>query len=183
MVGLMSKNELVVLGFLNQKPMHGYQLHQEIEKTGMEVWAEVKLSSIYNTLNRLEEKHMVEAKREKPGKMPERSVYHVTRDGKEKLASLLEQVLSNKRIHPANLMLGIFFIKGLPKRKALECLKTKVEVMEKLHQSLLEAEKDIGAKKPFPWTFFMRGTIDHLRDGIKRIDDLTKHIQRMHSWK
>jgi DNA-binding PadR family transcriptional regulator len=179
----MSKNELVVLGFLNQKPMHGYQLHQEIEKTGMEIWAEVKLSSIYNTLNRLEVKHMVEAKREKPGKMPERSVYHVTKGGKEKLASLLEQVLSDNRIRPANLMLGIFFIKGLPKRKALECLKAKVELMEKLNQSLILAEKDAGGDKPFPWAFFMRGTIDHLRNGIKRIDDLTKHIQRMHSWR
>ena len=179
----MSKNELVVLGFLNQKPMHGYQLHQEIERTGMEIWAEVNLSSIYNTLNRLEQSRMVKAKREKPGRMPERSVYHISKTGKEKLASLLEQVLRDNRIRPANLMLGIIFIKGLPKRKALECLKAKVEVMEKLHQGLLGAEKDTGADKPFPWTFFMRGTIEHLRSGIKRIDDLTKHIQRMSSWK
>jgi DNA-binding PadR family transcriptional regulator len=179
----MSKNELVVLGLLNQKPMHGYQLHQEIDKTGMEIWAEVNLSSIYNTLNRLEEKEMVEAKREKPGKMPERSVYHITKTGKKKLASLLEQVLSDNRIRPADLMLGIFFIKGLPKRKALDCLESKVEVMQKLLQGLLKAEKNAAGDTPFPWTFFMRGTIDHLRNGIKRIDDLTKHIQRMQSWK
>jgi DNA-binding PadR family transcriptional regulator len=179
----MSKNELVVLGLLNQKPMHGYQLHQEIEKTGMEIWAEVNLSSIYNTLNRLEEKKMVQAKREKPGRMPERSVYHLTKGGREKLTSLLEQVFSDDKISPANLMLGTFFIKGLPKRKALECLKAKVKVMEKLLQSLLRAEKEAGGDKPFPWAFFMRGTIDHLSNGIKRTNDFTKHIQRMKSWK
>jgi DNA-binding PadR family transcriptional regulator len=179
----MSKNELVVLGLLNQKPMHGYQLHQEIERTGMELWAEVNLSSIYNTLNRLEQSKMVRAKRERPGRMPERSVYHISKTGKEKLASLLEQVLRDNRIRPANLMLGIFFIKGLPKRKALDCLGSKVEVMEKLLQGLLKAEKDAGGSPPFPWTFFMRGTIDHLRNGIRRIEDLTKHIQRMQGWK
>jgi len=179
----MTKNELVVLGLLNQMPMHGYQLHQEIERTGMEIWAEVNLSSIYNTLNRLEQSKMVRAKREKPGRMPERSVYHITKSGKEKLASLLEQVLRCKSIRPANLMLGIFFIKGLPKRKALDCLKSKVAVMQKLLQGLLKAEKDAGVDMPFPWTFFMRGTIDHLKNGIKRIDDLTKHIQTMRSWK
>jgi DNA-binding PadR family transcriptional regulator len=179
----MSKNELVVLGLLSQKPMHGYQLHQEIEKTGMEIWAEVNLSSIYNTLNRLEEEEMVEAKREKPGKMPERSVYHVTKTGKKKLASLLEQVLSDKRIRPADLMLGIFFIKGLPRRKALDCLESKVEVMQKLLKGLQHAERAAEGNLPFPWTFFMRGTIDHLKNGIKKIDDLTKHIKRMHSWK
>jgi DNA-binding PadR family transcriptional regulator len=179
----MSKNELVVLGLLNQNPMHGYQLHREIEKTGMEIWAEVNLSSIYNTLNRLEQNEMVEAKREKPGKMPERSVYHITKSGKEKLACLLEQVLSDRRIRPADLMLGIFFIKGMPKRKALDCLKSKVDVMQRFLHGLMQAEKDAGGDTPFPWAFFMRGTIDHLKNGIKRIDDLAKHIQRMRSWK
>jgi DNA-binding PadR family transcriptional regulator len=179
----MSKNELVVLGLLNQKPMYGYQLHQEIDKTGMEVWAEVNLSSIYNTLNRLEEKKMVEARREKPGNMPERSVYHITKAGKKKLASLLEQVLSEKRIRPADLMLGIFFIKGLPRRKALDCLESKVEVMHKLLKGLQHAERTAGDDSSFPWTFFMRGTIDHLESGIKKIDDLTRHIKRMHGWK
>jgi len=179
----MSKNELVVLGLLNQKSMHGYQLHQEIERTGMEIWAEVNLSSIYNTLNRLEQSKMVRPKKERPGRMPERSVYHITKSGKEKLAFLLEQVLSDNKIRPADLMLGIFFVKGLPKRKALDCLKSKVEVMQKLLQGLLKAEKSAAGDTPFPWAFFMRGTIDHLKNGIKRIDDLTKHIQRMQSWK
>lgn len=179
----MSKNELVVLGLLSQRPMHGYQLHHEIEKAGMELWAEVNLSSIYNTLNRLEQSKMVRSKKERPSRMPERSVYHITKSGKEKLACLLEQVLSDNRIRPANLMLGIFFIKGLSKRKALDCLKSKVEVMQELMGALLQAEKDAGSDKPFPWTFFMRGTIDHLANGIARIDDLTKYIQRMRSWK
>ncbi len=179
----MSRNELVVLGLLNQKPMHGYQLHQEIQRTGMEVWAEVNLSSIYNTLNRLEQGRMVKEKKERPGKMPERSVYHITKTGRKKLAFLLEQVLSDNRIRPANLMLGTFFITGLPKRKALDCLESKVEIMQKLLQSLLQAEKDSGGNKPFPWTFFLRGTIDHLKNGLARIDGLRKHIQRMRSWK
>ncbi|MGB7062476.1 MAG: PadR family transcriptional regulator, partial [Candidatus Zixiibacteriota bacterium] len=173
----MSKNELVVLGLLNQKPMYGYQLHQEIERTKMEIWAEVNLSSIYNTLNRLEQSKMVKARKERPGRMPERSVYRITEGGREKLACLLEQVLRDNRIRPADLMLGIFFIQGLPKRKALDCLKSKVEVMKELLQGLLKAEKDVAGNTPFPWAFFMRGTIDHLKNGITRIDDLTRYIQ------
>ena len=179
----MSKNELVVLGLLNQKPMHGYQLHQEIERTKMEIWAEVNLSSIYNTLNRLEQGNMVKARKERPGRMPERSVYRITKSGKDKLACLLEQVLSDKRIRPADLMLGIFFIQGMPKRKALDCLGSKVDVMQRLLQGLMQAEKDAGDDAPFPWAFFMRGTIDHLKSGIARIDDLIKYIQGMRSWK
>ncbi len=179
----MSKNELVVLGLLNQKPMHGYQLHHEIERTGMEVWAEVNLSSIYNTLNRLEQNKMVTARRERPGKMPERSVYNITKKGKEKLAGLLERTLGDKRIQPANLMLGVFFIGGLSKRKAIGCVKSKIQVMEKLLGGLARARKDVGKEKPFPWSFFLQGTIDHLRTGIKRMDDLVKHMETIRTWK
>jgi DNA-binding PadR family transcriptional regulator len=178
----MSKNELVVLGLLNQKPMYGYRLHHEIETTGMEVWAEVNLSSIYNALNRLEQNRMVRAKRERPGKMPERSVYHITRKGKERLTSLLERTLGDKRIQPANLMLGIFFIRGLPKRKAIGFVKSKMQVMQKLLEGFIRARKDVGGEKPFPWSFFVQGTIDQLRTGIKKMNDLVKHMDTIRTW-
>jgi DNA-binding PadR family transcriptional regulator len=179
----MSRNELVVLGLLKQKPMYGYQLHQEIRRTGMEIWAEVNLSSIYNTLNRIQQSGMVREKKEKPGRMPERSVYHIAEKGKKKLTSLLRQIFSDDRIRPADLMLGIFFIQGLPKREALDCLKSKVGVMQKLLESLIQAKKGASRSMPFPWTFFMRGTIDHLKNGMESLNDLTRHIERMRSWK
>lgn len=179
----MTKNELVVLGLLNQKPMHGYQLYHEVERTGMEHWAQVNLSSIYNTLNRLEQKEMIEAKREKPGKMPERSVYRITKKGKDELAHLLEQALRDNRIHPTNLVLGVAFIKGLPKRKALDCLKFRKEIMQELRRHLVKANKDGGENMPFPWAFVMQRTMDHLTLGIRRLGDLVKQIQRMRNWK
>lgn len=179
----MSKNELVVLGLLNQKPMHGYQLHQEIEKTGMELWAEVNLSSIYNTLNRLEDNEMVEAKREKPGKMPERSVYRITKKGKEELALLLEQTLKDKRMHPSNLVVGVAFIKGLPKRKAVDCLKFRQDMMEKLLKHLLKVNRHEGGNVPFPLVFVIQNAIDHLKLGIKGIEGLVDHIRKVRNWK
>ena len=96
---------------------------------------------------------------------------------------MLEQALRDNRIHPTNLVLGVAFIKGLPKRKALDCLKFRREIMQELLRHLVKADKEGGKNIPFPWAFFMRGTIDHLKNGIKRINDLTKHIQRMQSWK
>jgi len=179
----MSKNELVVLGLLNQKPMHGYQLYHEIERTRMEYWAQVNLASIYNTLNRLERQKMIEAKREKPGKMPERNVYRIAKKGKEKLASLLEQTLRDERMHPANLVVGVALIKGLPKKKALDCLKFRSEILRKNLTHLIEADKHESRDMPFPLRFVVQSAIDHLRMGIKGIDGLLKQIQKMRSWK
>ncbi len=179
----MTKNELVVLGLLNQKPMHGYQLYHEIERTRMEFWAQVNLASIYNTLNRLEQRKMIEPKREKPGRMPERSVYRITKKGKEKLASLVEQTLKDNRIPQANVVVGVAFIKGLPKRKAVDCLKYKKEFFQKTLKHLLKAEKDEGKDMPFPWEFILQSAINHLRQGIKSINALIEQIQKMRNWK
>jgi DNA-binding PadR family transcriptional regulator len=179
----MSKNELVVLGFLNQKPMHGYQLYREIERTGMEHWAQVNLSSVYNTLNRLEGNRMIQSKRERPGKMPERSVYRITKEGKGKLAYLLEQTLRDDRMHPADFMLGIIFIKGLPKGKALGCIRFRIELMQELLRSLQKVERDGMENMVFPWEFMIQRTIDHLRLGIRRLNELEKQIQAMRSWR
>ncbi len=179
----MSKNELVVLGLLNQKPMHGYQLYQEIEITRMEFWAQVNLASVYNTLSRLELKKMVEAKKEKLGRTPERVVYHLTKKGKKKLASLVEQTLKDNRIPHSNFVVGIAFIKGLPKRKALECLRFKKEFFQKSLKHLLNVNKNKRKETPFPWGVILQAAIDHLRLGIKRLDDLVKQIQKMRNWK
>ncbi len=179
----MTKNELVVLGLLDQKPMHGYQLYHEIERTRMEHWAQVNLASIYNTLNRLEQRRMIEPKREKPGRMPERNVYHITKKGKEKLASLVEQTLKASQIPQSNFVVGVAFIKGLSKRKALDCLKYKEEIFQKTLKHLLKADKDEGEDMPFHWNFILHSGIDHMRLEIKRIDGLIKQIQRMRNWK
>jgi DNA-binding PadR family transcriptional regulator len=179
----MSKNELVVLGLLNQKPMHGYQLHHEIQSAGMEYWAQVNLSSIYNTLNRLERQGMVEAKREKPGKMPVRSVYHLTKSGKQELGVLVEQTLKDERMHPNNLVVGVAFIKGLSKRKALDCLDSKRERMQKLLRHMLKLNKQEGGGVSFPLVFVIQSALEHLRLGVKEIDGLIRQIRKMRSWK
>ncbi len=179
----MSKNELVVLGLLNQKSMHGYQLYHEIERTRMEYWAQVNLASIYNTLNRLEQGKMIGAKKEKPGKMPERSVYHLTKKGKEKLASLLEQTLKGNRMDPTNFVVGVALIKGLPKRKALDCLQFRKGVLQKDLTQLIKANKDEAGRMPLPLGFVVQSAIDHLRLGIKEIDGLLKQIQKMRNWR
>jgi DNA-binding PadR family transcriptional regulator len=179
----MTKNELVVLGLLNRKPMHGYQLHHEIVKTGMEYWAQVNLSSIYNTLNRLKRKGMVEAKREKPGKMPARSVYHLTKSGKEKLAFLVEQTLRDDRMHPHNLVLGVAFIRGLVKREALSCLEVKREGMQKLLKRMTEVDRQQRGNVPLPLGFVIQSALDHLKLGIKEISGLIRQIQKMPVWK
>jgi DNA-binding PadR family transcriptional regulator len=178
----MTKNELVVLGLLNQQPMHGYQLYHQIEKGNMETWAQANLASIYNTLERLHKAGMVEAKREKPGKMPEREVYHITPKGKKKLSILVEEAITDRRMPENNFCVAVAFIFGLTKKRALECLEEKKKNLKRVEKHLEGLRKDFYHQLPLNWRFLLRYGIDHLRMDIKKIEDLKGRISKLKSW-
>jgi DNA-binding PadR family transcriptional regulator len=178
----MTKNELVVLGLLNEGPMHGYQLYHEMEKRNMEAWAQVNLASIYNTLDRLRRAKMVEAKKEKPGKMPEREVFHITRKGKGKLSALVEEAITDDRMPENNFCVGIAFLFGLSKKKALECLELKKKRLKKIAEHLERLRRDSDQPLPLNWKFLLGYGTDHLRLDIKKIEDLKRKISKLKTW-
>jgi len=178
----MTKNELVVLGLLNQEPMHGYQLYHEIEKRYMETWAQVNLASIYNTLDRLKRDQMVEAKKEKPGRMPEREVFHITPKGKKRLSHLVEEALTDHHMPPDNFAVGVAFLFGLSKKKALECLEKKGNCLKKAKAHLENLGRELNRCLPVNWKFLLRHGIDHIQLNIKSIEDLKRKISKLRSW-
>jgi DNA-binding PadR family transcriptional regulator len=178
----MSKNELVVLGLLNEMSMHGYQLYHEIEKRNMEAWAQVNLASVYNTLDRLRRGKMVEAKKEKPGKMPEREVFQITPKGKKELSRQVEEALTDSRMPENNFCVGMAFLSGLSKKKAAECLEIKIKQMKKVEQHLKNLLTDQGGKMPVNWKFLLRYGIEHIQLDIKKIGDLKRKISKLKSW-
>jgi DNA-binding PadR family transcriptional regulator len=178
----MTKNELVVLGLLNEQPMHGYQLYHQIEKSNMETWAQVNLASIYNTLDRLRREKMVEAKKEKPGKMPEREVYHITPKGKTKLSHLVEEALTEHRMPENNFCVGIAFLFGLSKKKALECLEIKRKDLKKVAEHLEDLRKDFHHQLPLNWKFLLGYGIDHIHLDIKKVEEIKRAISKIKNW-
>ena len=77
-----------ILGFLAQKPRHGYELHAAFSAViGDEHW-DVKPAQIYTTLERLEESGLVQTKSDLgKGKEPARRIYDITREGRDVLKS------------------------------------------------------------------------------------------------
>jgi DNA-binding PadR family transcriptional regulator len=178
----MTKNELVVLGLLNQEPMHGYQLYHEIENRNMETWAQVNLASIYNTLDRLRKGKMVEAKKEKPGRMPEREVFHITRKGKKLLSALVEEALTDSRMPENNFCVGVAFLFGLSKKKALACMDTRKKNLKMVEEHLEKLKKDFSRQLPLNWKFLLGYGIDHLRMEKKMLVDLEQKVLKLKNW-
>jgi len=174
----MTKNELVVLGLLGEKPMYGYQLYQEVERREMEHWAQVNLASIYNTLNHLQKDKLIQGKGERPGKMPERKVYHITPKGEKRLGELVEKALTEKKMPEDSFIVGVAFMKGLSKEKILDCLSQKKRQLQNVIHWIQKFCGDKCRKVPYNWEFIFKGGIAHLKLEIRLIEKMMNQVKR-----
>ena len=95
-----------VLGFLVQRPRHGYELRAAFEALvgGKENW-DVKPAQIYSTLTRLEKSGLVAEESVEQDAGPERRTYAITHDGLKTLQEWFAEVISPEHQHDE------FFIK------------------------------------------------------------------------
>ena len=92
----MSRLDLVVLGFLNRQPMHGYEIIGYFEKRGIEMWTRVKTPSVYKALQRLERKEFITGEMKQEGNNPPRKVFTITETGREYFMKILRSFLWGK---------------------------------------------------------------------------------------
>jgi DNA-binding PadR family transcriptional regulator len=178
----MSKYELVVMGFLLDEPMHGYQINQLVKVHRMDSWAKVSPPMIYKTLAALEEQGMVASRREREGLMPERRVYSLTSKGLERLARLVEKSLLDKNITYDLSNLGYFFIFALDKDKALECLRQKKVLLEKTIRSLRKRMEEFRGKTPMNRFLVLEKDHDRFRSELHHINVMLDRVERCQEW-
>ena len=84
--------DLVVLAALSERPMHGHQLNQELERREVRDWAGMSRPQVYYSLKKLWRARLIKpvaGKWKKGG--PDRQVYEPTRAGLQALADGLER--------------------------------------------------------------------------------------------
>lgn len=107
----LSATEYALLGFLYDKPVHGYELHKRItdpDSVGM-IWG-LKLSNMYAQLDKLDRMGLIKGKLLANEQRPARTEYSLTVSGK----SLFDRWLSAPVIHPRDFrhefMVKLFFL-------------------------------------------------------------------------
>jgi DNA-binding PadR family transcriptional regulator len=178
----MSKYELVVMGFLLDEPMHGYQINQLVKVHRMDSWAKISPPMIYKTLGSLEDQGMVSSRREREGLMPERRVYSLTSKGRERLARLVEKSLLDKNITYDLSNLGYFFIFALDKEKALDCLKQKKVLLEKTIRSLRKRMEEYRGKTPVNRFLVLEKDHDRFRSELHHLNVMLDRVERCQEW-
>lgn len=94
----MSKVHLTVLGFINYKSSHGYEILNTIKTRKMDVWAGIKTPSVYNALQWLESKSFIVGETQIEGNNPPKKVYSLTEEGKKYLKELVINYLSEDSV-------------------------------------------------------------------------------------
>lgn len=124
-----------LLGFLNHRPMTGYELKRYFDQSIHHFWS-AKLSQIYPTLNEMKKDGLLTMEVKYQSDKPNRKVYSITEAGRKELQRwLLEPVdLPQMRIP---FLIQIFFSGGLKKQEVLIQLRRHLTA----HQRLLASYK------------------------------------------
>ncbi len=104
--------EWSLLGFLAERPMHGYEIHQRLAQAaelGL-VW-HLKQSRLYALLARLEERGYIDYRMEYQEARPPRKVYALTPAGQAALDTWLREPVEHGRDFRLEFLAKLYFIR------------------------------------------------------------------------
>lgn len=131
--------EHALLGLLRKKPLHGYELIQQIQAAQVKglVW-KIKQSMLYAVLGRLEEEGLVASVLEPQGARPPRKLFHLTVQGGERFAQWLRTPVQHGRDFRLELLTKLYFAVG--EGAAVELIRRQIEASEAQLQRLAVGE-------------------------------------------
>jgi DNA-binding PadR family transcriptional regulator len=134
------ERELLLLGLLRKRDMHGYQLSEFME-THVGVFFDLKKATAYNLLGKMEGRGWVRSREEQEGKRPPRRVFAITPNGEEVFQQLLREVLAEYRpaVFPGNV--PFLFMDALPPQEREDLLADRRDAIRD-HMVALETHLD-----------------------------------------
>ncbi len=149
--------DLLLLGLLLDEKKHGYQINEYFQHF-LSFCAEMKKSTAYYTLNKLEKEGYVAQEMERKGNRPERRVYQITDGGRKKFFELLRQNLGGYYRTYYDDDIGIAFMDQLSREETHQLLKEKRDKTEATLSELQNGPVHSGSVQ-----YVIEHSIAHLR--------------------
>ena len=102
--------EYAILGLLNERPMHGYELFQHFEGGTIGEIVHLEMSQMYAYLKKLERLDAITPEIEAQGMRPPRKVYHLTTQGRAAFSAWLMQTIEKPRDIRIFFLLKLYFV-------------------------------------------------------------------------
>jgi DNA-binding PadR family transcriptional regulator len=155
-----TKIDLLLLGLLLDRPMHGYELYQQIQAEGIDAWFAVSMAGVYYSLGKLRDQGLVVESRQRGQRSARKSIYRLTEEGRSAFFTAMErQAVSQEDVY-LNYDIVIYLLNKLPLRRAISLVEQhQAFLTEKAQvvQADLEAER-LGGGSPLK-----TAVLDHKR--------------------
>lgn len=102
--------EYVILGLLKSRPMHGYEMIQQVHGSTLGEIVHVEMSQLYAFLKKLEKLSYIEAELESQGARPPRRIYSLTHVGEEILLHWLTLPVEKPRDVRIFFLIKLYFV-------------------------------------------------------------------------
>ena len=105
--------EYVILGLLDSKPMHGYEMFQQFQTGILGQIVHLEMSQMYAFLKKLERLEYIEADLEPQGARPPRKVYHLTKLGHNVFRQWLTEPVERPRDIRILFLIKLYFVQRI----------------------------------------------------------------------
>jgi DNA-binding PadR family transcriptional regulator len=146
----------ILLGFLNYRPMTGYELKSIMDESTMHFWHAYH-SQIYTTLRKLEEEGLVISETEESDDKLKRRTYTITEAGRADLHQWLNSPLQEVVPVKEDLLVRMFFSGERDKQAVID----ELQVQRLLHQQTLKVYHNLNEQ-------VMRGILPEDWDRAKK---------------
>ncbi|HDN97667.1 MAG: hypothetical protein DRP67_03290 [Candidatus Omnitrophota bacterium] len=168
---LINLETLVILGFLNEQPLHGYQILKRIRENFGYITGFTP-QSVYYVLKKLKEKGFLIEKKKKIGKRPEREIYIITEKGKQEFKKLMDENLEYLYRPFFNIDISLYFFENIDKKKFWE----KIEKQERNLREIRIWAKREKKKAKFPHSLIFSHIEKSVDAEIEFIKELKKNL-------
>lgn len=104
---MLTNIELILLKFIREKPSYAYEIERMIDERGIRNWVKIGGPTVYQVLDRLAKKGILQVSLEKKGNMPQRKRYSLTPSGKELCQVTARSLLGNIETYYFDLTVGL----------------------------------------------------------------------------
>lgn len=139
--------ELTVLGLIIERPQHGYDLEQVIDRRGVRQWTDIGFSSIYYLLAKLAERGLVHVP-DAPAAAKSRRVFHATGAGRRAAAECALALIEDLRPVPHPLLVGLANLPLLSEREYAGALRSRLSQVEERIAGVRAAERTQAPSAP-----------------------------------
>lgn len=131
-----TQNDLLILGLLLDRPMHGYELHQQIQTEGISSWFSISMAGIYYSLGKLRDQGWVAESGQPGGRTTRKAIYHLTEEGRKAFFAAMEAQPTPETRACLEYDLIIYLLNRLPLKRA-------TLLLEKRQQALAEQAEQV----------------------------------------